>query len=320
MSVGVARRVKRSYSLLNNFFSLSKTLTFVLLAFSISSCDFNPLGGSKSKLDEEYEPGKREESQSPTISAISDVIMDQDDQQVINFTIGDTDTFMMCSSIYVRAISSDTTLIDYQDMVIGGTYPYCTLRLTPKAGRFGTSTITVEVYDFWTTARETFALNVLQVFTPGLFSIVDAEGADKSVLLTWSTSANMTGSSARYSIFYRESGVGNYIEIRPAISPYLVNGLINGNDYDFFVRAKNSVGQRDTAVIQATPTRFRIQGGEFIGGSTQNESSPGSARPTPVRTLASTGAKSEDVRVTTTPRGYKVFLNGQGNIISGAGP
>ena len=245
---------------------------------------------------------------------------DQDDEQTILFTIGDADTFMMCSSIYVRAVSSNKAVIDYQDMTIGGTYPNCTLKLKPKPGKFGAAVITVDVYDFWTIATSTFSLNVLQVFTPGFFAISDAEGADKSILVTWTTPANMTGTSAVLSMFYKNALDSTYIEIKPVASPYLLAGLTNGEDYDIYIHAKNSVGQRDTAVVQATPTRFRIQGGEFVTGSAQHVDTVGGGSPKDYKTFATTGTKTDQVKVTTTPRGYKVYLNSQGNIISGTGP
>lgn len=292
----------------------------ILLSLLQLGCDSNPLGGSKSQLQDNYEPGKKSPSASPVISNFPDFSMDQDDVQTISFTIADADTFMMCSSIYVRAVSSNKEVIDYQDMVIGGEYPNCTLRLTPKPGKFGAVAITVEVYDFWTIASSTFALNVLQVFTPGTFAISDAEGADKSILVTWSTPTNMTGTSAVLSMFYKNAVDSTYVEIKPVASPYLLTGLTNGEDYDIYIRAKNSVGQRDTAVVRATPTRFRVQGGEFVAGSVQHVDTVGGGSPINYKTFATTGTKTDEVKVTTTPRGYKVYLNSQGNIISGTGP
>lgn len=280
------------------------------------SCDVNPLGGSKSKLSDSFEPGKKTSSLPPTISAFGDMTMDQDDTQTINFVISDPDTFMMCSSIYVRAVSSNNTLIDYQRLVIGGAYPNCTLRITPKPGQFGTAKITLEVFDFWSIASISFNLTVLQIFTPGLFTITDAEGSDRAVMLTWSIPSNTTGSSSRFSIFYRPVNTSTYAEVTSARSPFLVPGLTNGQEYDFYVRAFNSQGQRDTTVVQATPTRFRLQGGEFVAGSNQYQNTV----PRNYKTFATIGSKSDDVKVTTTPRGYKVYLNSQGNIISGTGP
>ena len=302
---------------MKKFLVLFLTIFFSILQFG---CDSNPLGGSKSNLQDNYEPGKKAPSIAPVISNFPDFAMDQDDVQTINFTINDADTFMMCSSIYVRATSSNKSVIDYQDMVVGGTYPNCTLRFTPKPGKFGPVAITVEVYDFWTIVQATFSLNVIQVFTPGAFTISDAEGADKSILVTWTTPANMTGTSAVLSLFYKNALDSTYVEVKPVASPYLLANLVNGEDYDIFVRAKNSVGQRDTSIVQASPTRFRLQGGEFVAGSVQAQDTVGGGSPINYKTYATTGTKTDEVKVTTTPRGYKVYLNSQGNIISGTGP
>ena len=54
----------------------------------ITSCDFNPLGGSKSHIDPTFEPGKHQASLPPTIGAVANVTMDENDVQTIPFTIG----------------------------------------------------------------------------------------------------------------------------------------------------------------------------------------------------------------------------------------
>ncbi len=321
------------------FFNIIFILFF---SFLISGCDFNLLGGKNSKLDDSYEPGKREESQQPPIiSSIPAFTMDENDVQAVTFQIADPDSFLMCSSIYIKAKSSNTTLIDRADMVVGGAFPNCTLRLSPKLYQFGTATITVELYDFWTIVSTTFTLTVNHVLTPGPFSIIDAEGQDRSVALTWSIPTYMSGTSGRYTVFYRETGsTGGWSEITPAVSPYTVTGLVNGQEYDFFIRARNSIGTRDTNIVSATPTKYKLRGVEFIAASdqfgtggvsnqfitnafiahhmdTSDANYPGlnySAPENPVNTSGS----APGTYLTSPSGNYKVYMNSQQNIISGA--
>lgn len=309
----------------------------------MSGCDINLLGGKKSQLGENFEPGKRVPSQSPpVITSIANFTMDENDVQSVTFQISDPDSFLMCSSVFIKAKSANKTLIDYNDMVVGGVFPNCTLRLSPKLYQYGVSQITVELYDFWTVVSTSFTLTVQHVLAPGPFAIIDAEGQDRAVALTWNSSAYMTGSSARYSVFYRETGAATgFTEITPAISPYTVSGLVNGVSYDFFVRARNSIGTRDTNIVQATPTKFKLRGVEFMAGTNQFENSsptglvtnlalvshvdtsdanyPGLNYAAPENPVNSPAAPDFGSYLTS-PNGNKVYMNSQQNIISGARP
>lgn len=328
-------------------------LLFVIIF--ITGCDFNPLGGSKSNLDPLFEPGKHTPSAPPVISAIADYIIDENDVQTIPFTIGDPDTFMVCSLVFVKATSSNNTIIDGTGLTVGGTYPNCTLRIAPKAFQFGVANITVSVYDFWTYARSNFQLNVVHILAPGAFAITDAEGGNQTVDVTWQNAAYMltTGAftSPFYTLFYRTtSPAGAWISIPRVISPYQVTGLTNGVEYDFYILATNSIGTRVSNTVTAEPTRFQYRGAAFVAGSTQSQLSPGGTPSVPNPQYANYSLLS-DVAITdgnypvlafdppenpyenpapalgsnppssiTTPSGkYKVYVNSQGNILSGVG-
>lgn len=292
-------------------------IAFVNIFFT--ACDTNLLGGSKSKIDQYFEPGKRTPSLPPTISPIADFVMDENDIQYVPFTINDPDTFMMCSTIFVKAYSSNETLIDSGSMMVTGAYPNCTLKLQPKALQFGVSSIRVELWDFWTVVSATFNLTVNHVMTPGLFSIVNAEAQNRAALIEWSIPAYMTGTSSRYTIFYRPTGSSApYSQITPVRTPYVITGLVNGVTYDVFVRARNSIGYRDSNIVQVTPTRYKLYGSEYVASSDQQAISTTTGR---IKTYSSSGPKSDGVEGVTTASGkYKVYLNSQGNIISGANP
>jgi hypothetical protein len=326
----------------------------MLSVLFLTACDSNLLGGSKSQLDDNFEPGKRVESNAPPIiSSIPNFSMDENDIRSVSFQIADPDSFLMCSSIYIKVKSSNEALIAPTDMVVGGAFPNCTLRFSPKQFQFGVSQITVELYDFWTIVTASLTLTVNHVVTPGPFAIVDAEGQDRAVALTWNTPTYMTGSSARYTVFFRETGsTGGYSQITPAASPYTVSGLVNGQSYDFYVRANNSIGFRDTNVVEATPTKYKLRGVEFVVGSQQYISSPastsglhpagfvtnatlvsgidtgdgnfpsngsGQLNYAPSENPANSYLPATPVSYLTTPSGnYKVYMNSQQNILSGA--
>lgn len=259
--------------------------------FLIAGCDFNPMGGDKSKLDRTFEPGKHLPSAPPVISAISDFIIDENDVQSIPFTINDPDTFMVCSLVFVKAASSNNTIIDSTGLTVGGTYPNCTLRIAPKSFQFGEADITVTLYDFWTYATAKFKLTVVHILAPGAFAITDAEGGNQTVDVTWQNAAYMltTGAytSPYYTIFYRTtSPAGTWNSIPRVRSPYQVTGLTNGIEYDFYVLATNSIGTKVSQTVTAEPTRFQYRGAAFVAGSTQGELSLGGnvTAPNPIYT------------------------------------
>lgn len=321
----------------------------------IAGCDFNPLGGSKSNLDPTFEPGKHTPSAPPVISAIADYIIDENDVQTIPFTISDPDTFMVCSLVFVKATSSNNTIIDSSGLTVGGIYPNCTLRIAPKAFQFGVANITVTLYDFWTYAHSNFQLTVIHILKPGSFSIIDAEGGNQTVDLTWQNAAYMLTSGAYtspyYTVFYRTtSPAGTWSSIPYVRSPYQVTGLTNGIEYDFYVLATNSLGTSVSNTVTAQPTRFQYRGAAFVAGSTQGELSPGGTPEVPnpqyvnmslmpdvpiedgnYPSLAFDAPENPYENPTpapgsnppssiTTPSGkYKVYVNSQGNILSGVG-
>ena len=314
-----------------------------------SGCDFNPLGGAKSNLGVDFEPGKHIESKPPVLTIQSSYLIDENDTQTIPFMINDPDTFMVCSFVFVKTTSSNGALIDSTGLTVGGTYPNCTLQITPKAFQFGTAQITVDLYDFWTHSTAILNLTVVHILTPGAFSIIDAEGDDRSVLVTWQNAAYMSGSGAftspYYTLYYRPVGGGAFTAVSRATSPYNVTGLTNGVEYDFYVNARNSIGNRNSQTVQATPTKFKLRGPEFIAGSTQYEDSAGTGTNiqktnsalvgyinTPDLNYPSLNYEAPEIPVNgnfpigsvkgssvTTPSGrYKVYVNSQGNILSGA--
>jgi hypothetical protein len=321
----------------------------------VAGCDFNPLGGNKSKISDAFEPGKYVKSEPPTISPISNFIIDENDVETINFTINDPDTFIMCSSIFVRVSSSNTSIIDSNGLIVGGTYPNCTLRIAPKAYQHGVLTVTVGVFDFWSTVNTSFQLTVNHLEIPGAFSIIDALGQNGAVEVSWQNAAYMPGTGAFtsgfYTLFYRQADTTNaFIPITPVTSPHTVSGLTNGTEYEFYVLATNSVGSRQTSPVRAFPTKFNFRAAAIVPLSAQYVNTAGTAANVHVTNIS----MLPDVHITdanyplsatpsppapgpenpingnfpvgtpktsylTSPSGrYQVYVTSQGNILSGA--
>jgi hypothetical protein len=161
--------------------------------------------------------------------------------------------------------------------------------------------------------------------------------------------------SPYYNLFYRTtSPQGAWNVINRVTSPYTVTGLTNGEEYDFYVLAHNSIGERQSNQVTAQPTRFQFRGAQFIPGSTQGELSAGSGLGTnpnaqhtnvsmlsevpledasypaftydvavpeaPIENPTPTAGFNQQPSAQLTPSGrYKVYVNSQGNILSGVG-
>ena len=289
---------------LNYLFSVC-SLAFLLL--SLSSCDFNILGGSNSKLSEGYNPGLRTESNPPTISPVADLIMDEYDVQNIPFTIADTDTFLFCNNINVYSKSSKPEIIGSSNLRITGTYPNCNLEITaPAVVSTTTMVITLQVYDFWTLVSTTFNLTIERVEKPGPFQITHHEGLAQSILVNWSNAAYMAGTSGRYTLHFKKLGPASQVllpsgfagiaptftptpfasatgltSILPATSPYWITGPTYTLDpmsiYEVFVTAKNAYHIKNPTepptesnhVFVRTLERFRFAVREFVAASRQ---------------------------------------------------
>lgn len=330
--------------------SFTHSIALFAAALLLASCDFNPLGGNKSRLDPNFEPGKYTPSAPPTIGPVADFIIDENDVQTINFTMSDPDSFMMCSFVNVKVASSNTSIIDNTGLTVGGTYPNCTLRIAPKAYQHGVLTVSLSAYDYWSTVTTTFQLTVVHILTPGAFTIIDAIGADRSVEVSWQNAPYMQSTGAYtspyYSIFYREAFTSNpWSSIARVTSPYTVTGLTNGIEYEFYVLATNSIGSRASNTVRAFPTKYQFRTAAFVPSSVQYETTSGtatvahhvnsslvpevpvedanypvlnySAAETPVNGNFALGTPKPS-GVTTPSGNYYIYVNSQSNILSGA--
>lgn len=156
-------------------------------------------------------------------------------------------------------------------------------------------------------------------FAPGLdpipteFEILDTSQASEQVSLNWRHPSYVK----TYAVHYRVSGSGNFTKISNVSPPYTLLGLANGVTYDVKVEAANARGSRFSNIIQMTPaatqTGYSLKAGELVAASAQQKTTANSYK---VSGSLSTGFGSE-VKATTSPHGYTLYLSSQGNLIGG---
>ena len=95
----------------------------------------------------------------PIVTLIGDQAIDEDSTTgALSFTIDDEET--AASSLIVTATSSDQSLVQDADIVLGGSGSDRTIQVTSLADQFGSTTITVSIDDGATVTQETFVVNV----------------------------------------------------------------------------------------------------------------------------------------------------------------
>ncbi len=102
----------------------------------------------------------------PTISNIANQIIDQGETlSGVSFTVSDDKT--AAASLTVTGQSSNLILVGNGDISFGGSGANRTLNITPNAGQFGTTEVTITVSDGEKTAVESFSLTVNEkIITP----------------------------------------------------------------------------------------------------------------------------------------------------------
>ncbi len=293
-----------------NLLAFVVSLFFLVQILFLSGCNFNLLGGKNSEIDSGYNPGLRTESAPPTISPMADLEMDENDVVSLPFQISDPDTFLFCSAINVAARSSDRTVVDPKNMSVSGTYPNCLLTIRSSSVTASKQiTISVDLFDYWSTVSTSFLLTVRRVEKPGPFRITSTEGLRKSILVNWTKADYMDGSSARYTLYYKKiadqnlqpssfNGImpvyqaspstsqGTFIEIAGVRSPVWITGpdhiLEDSTIYEIYITARNGFNNKNPTVpleetqhvFVRTQDRYQFKVREFVASSQQEFKPP----------------------------------------------
>jgi len=142
----------------------------------------------------------------PTISTIADQVIDEDGSTgALAFTVGDLET--AATALTVTRASTNVALIPVANVVLGGTGANRTVTVTPLPNQFGSSTITLNVFDGTVSIPTSFLVTVnavndaptitniaAQVIDentstgPLAFTVGDVETAAASLIVTGSSS------------------------------------------------------------------------------------------------------------------------------------
>lgn len=167
----------------------------------------------------------------PTLSDIPNQATNEDAVLLVPLNMSDLETAV--GSLKVTATSANTTLVPAANIVVSGTGTDRSLRITPAANKFGTSTITVQVSDGVASVTDTFLLTVHSAndpptigniankstnedtaTTPISFTIGDVETAAANLIVT-ATSSNTT-LVPNGSVIFSGTGTSRTLRATPA--------------------------------------------------------------------------------------------------------
>lgn len=183
----------------------------------------------------------------PTISAIEDQEILEDESVTVAFVLGDLDTPL--GSLAVTAASSNEALVDDDGLDLGGSGASRTLRITPLANAHGSATITVAVSDGAQTAQRAFALTVMSVNDAPAFhaltatNVSAATGAPTTFYLTLTDR-----DSAPETI--NLAGVASNQALLPTVT--VTPGTITGASRQFAVTLTSAPGSTGTTTLNLT--------------------------------------------------------------------
>jgi hypothetical protein len=120
----------------------------------------------------------------PTIGTIAAQTINEDGTTgALNFAINDIDSTLTCID-NVSKSSSNTTVLPNSYITVGGTYPNCTVTVTPPANMNGTSTITLTVFDGFLSATSSFLVTINAVNDAPTVSAISNQTTDEDVAIT----------------------------------------------------------------------------------------------------------------------------------------
>ncbi len=142
----------------------SRTLAVTPLAnaFGSATISVQVTDGNGGSVVETFDVVVASVNDGPTITAIADLVINEDSSVPVAFIIGDVET--AADSLTIVTTSSNTALVPAANIVLSGTGTNRSLTITPAANAFGTTTISVEVKDAnGGSVIETFDLTVTSV-------------------------------------------------------------------------------------------------------------------------------------------------------------
>lgn len=125
--------------------------------------------------------------------------------------------------------------------------------------------------------------------------VLTARGSSRRVTLNWTAPANNGAAITGYQV--KMDGEGQeWIEVAADQTSYVFEGLENGTEYTFYMKAINAVGESDEATVTAKPRAAAVSGG---GGFTPKPEEP---KPEEPKDTVTTKTDAAGNKVTTTEK------------------
>ena len=125
--------------------------------------------------------------------------------------------------------------------------------------------------------------------------VLTARGSSRRVTLNWTAPANNGAAITGYQV--KMDGEGQeWIDVAADQTSYVFEGLENGTEYTFYMKAINAVGESDEATVTAKPRAAAVSGG---GGFTPKPEEP---KPEEPKDKVTTKTDAAGNKVTTTEK------------------
>jgi predicted extracellular nuclease len=186
----------------------------------------------------------------PTISDTANQVTAEDTPLVVNFTIGDVDSTLLCTSAHLSATSSVPTVLTAATISFSGTAPNCSATLTPSPEATGTTTITFTVTDGALASNDAFQLQVTAVADDPVANndtLTVNEDAGPTVVNVLANDGDPDQGTTMTVVSVTQGGKGT-VTLNAGVVSYQPNANANGAD-TFTYTINDGTGRTDTATV-----------------------------------------------------------------------
>ena len=175
----------------------------------------------------------------PTISAISDVTLNEDGNSVVSITVQDVDS----TNLTITPTSDNQALLPDAGLSVAGTGPTYNLTVSPAANASGSAVVTVTVADEGgLTASASFTVTVTPVNDAPAISAIDPQTTPEDIAIT-----------IPFTVSDPDNAFGELVITAISITPELVPDsslVINGTDGNLTLTATPVANASGTAILR----------------------------------------------------------------------
>ena len=214
------------------------------------------------------------ENTAPTVSAIEDQIINQDEStQALSFTVSDKESD--ASSLTVTATSNNQNLLENKGITIGGQGSNRTITLNPLKGAWGTASVEVTVSDGLANASTKFTLTVKELKADNAAPKI-SEIADQVIKIGESST------TIKFTVSDKESESSDLIVTASSSNTKLVDekGIeLSGSGSDRTIKISPKEGVIGSASIKVTVSDGEKSSSTEFLVTVQDDSKPGNSAP-----------------------------------------